>query len=244
MSAKDLQTTIEIPWLPGSKLTIRPMTLSDERMLLSNGSEGEAYAKLVKSCVTETENFDWKTDYSLIEHAYLLSKIRQITYGDEMVLSGYECPHCKHKNSNHLVNLSEYKIYPNLEPMYYTLEKSPLGDKKWRIAHPTLGRIEEMNNRYKEMKNDKKLSEDEIMGKFLQLQLISIFPGVSLECLEKWSDSGELSAYDIKKANHMLNNNPYGYDYRSTMKCHKCGQEMDISLHVLGSGFLVPYFGD
>lgn len=250
MSAKDLAVDIKIPWLPGSSLRIRPMTLADERKLLASPSDLESYKKLVKDCVLDSENFDWDKDYSSMEHAYILAQLRIITYGGEMAISGYKCPHCGFVNSNHLVNLSEYKLYPQMDKIYINLDKSDIGSDQVRIGHPplkVLKEIEERQDRMAKKKDDKGellYTEDEVMASFLEMQMLAIFIDYSLDELLELAHAGKLSVYDIKKANHYLVNHPYGYDYHSSMNCHKCKEEFEISLAVLGRGFLVPYFGD
>lgn len=250
MSAKDLAVDINIPWLKGSRVKLRPMTLEDERKLLASSNEISSYKNLLKDCILESENFDWDKDYSPIEHAYLLAQLRIITYGGDMLLSGYKCPHCGFKNSNHKVNLSEYKLYPNQDKIYIDLVKSDIENKKVRIGHPPIKVQEEIERRQTARAQEKKedgtplYTDDELMTFFLEMQMVAIFLDFSLDNLLEKAHSGELSMYDIKRANHILASNPYGYDYDSKMVCHKCHEEFDISLAVIGKGFLIPYFGD
>lgn len=242
MSAKDLQTVIEIPWIPGSTITIRPMTLADERKLISNSKEMKAYRNLIKDCVIDSKNFDWSRDYSMMEHAYLLAKIRQITYGDELAISGYKCPKCEHNNQNHLVYISQIPTHEvKTSPLLYKMERSPSLEEYQVISHPSLEKVDKIQDIIQGMRNDNK-SEDEIMAKFLELQLLSVFRNIDLEKAQEYSESGEISPYDVKKANKLLELNPYGLNLKSKMKCHKCGTEFPITIHILGSGFLVPYF--
>ena len=46
MAAIDQYSAVEIPWRPGSKVPIRPMSLRDERMLLADADERFALASL------------------------------------------------------------------------------------------------------------------------------------------------------------------------------------------------------
>lgn len=275
MSATDIVEKVEIPWLPGSLMTVRSLSIKDERYLLGCADHKRAYEDIIRRCVTVESGFEWDKDYSSRERDYLLAKIRILTYGGEMLLSGYECPHCGHKNSNHLVNLVDYELYPLRERLYIDLTKSMLPVKRVRVAGVPLSRVDEIIAKVTEYEKEllekdpmlaHKKKEPELKALsnayFLELTQLGVFVDYTLDELIDFVDKGYLHPYDVKKASHMILENPYGFNYDSTMVCHfkkemtrqvdgktetyikECGKEFNISLNVVGSGFLVPYFGD
>lgn len=241
MSAKDIQNIVSIPWIPGSKLKVRPMSLADERKLLTNTDEIHAYTELITSCVEPIEGFIWDRDYSFKERDYLLAQIRMVTYGDDMLLSGYKCPHCGFVNSNHLVNISKYEILPQKEKVIYTFERSELPIEESRISYVPFSRLDKIRDMIKE----ENLNEDDAIQRELEYSSLAVFLDLDLKEAIKLANEGKLSLYDIRKALHLLNDEKaYGYDYASKMVCHHkdCEKEFDIELAVICPGMLVPYF--
>lgn len=243
MSAKDIQSIIEIPWIPGSKLKVRPMSLADERRLLTNMDEIHAYTELIQNCVEALEGFIWDRDYTFKERDFLLAKIRMVTYGDEMILSGYKCPHCGFVNSNHLVNISKYNLLPQLEKVMYKFDRSEVGIEESRISYLPFSRLDKI----REIVKEEGLEGDDAIQRELELTSIAIFLDLDIKEASKLADEGKLSLYDIRRASHLLNDEKaYGYDYASKMVCHHkdCEKEFDIELAVICPGMLVPYFPD
>lgn len=241
MSAKDIASIVSIPWIPGSKLKIRPMSMADERKLLSNLDEIYAYSELVQNCVEPLEGFIWDRDYTFKERDYLLSQIRMLTYGDEMILSGYKCPHCGFINSNHLVHISKYNVLPQQDKVIYTFESSEVGIPESRISYLTYKRLDQI----KELIKKEDLDGDKAIHRELEYSSLGIFLDIEIDKVMELADSGKLSLHDIRKAIHLLeSDNAYGYDYRSTMTCHHkdCEKEFNIELAVICPGMLVPYF--
>lgn len=243
MSAKDTETIIEVPWLPGSKIKIRPMSIKEERKLLTNTDEEYSYNQLVEELCEPVARFTWEKDFGRPERDFLLAQIRVITYGPEMILSGYKCPECGHVNKNHVVNLSEFKIHPFKERAFYTFEKSDLDIEKSRI-----GLIPQARQKLiKDLVEESDLEGEYLALYEMELARVSVFLDIDLKEAHELATRGELSLYDIQKANHLLMTEyRYGYTNLDKMICHnkECEKEFEIQTPVLAPGWLVPYFGN
>ena len=244
MSVEQFWVEVSIPWLPKSKMKIRPLTLKDERKMLANPNESKAYEELIDDCVQIIEGFDKQKELSAVEVAWLLCQIRLITYGEDAVYSGIKCPSCGHVNNNHMIDLTKIKLHENKDYLYIVPKKSKFKDndgnvvEKVRIAYPSVSRMNAINESVKGK------SEEESNADIYYKLLLAVFIDYTDEELDAMVESGDLNILDAKYANQMLAAKPYGFDYSDKMKCHKCKGEFDYEIPVIGDGFLVPYFAD
>jgi hypothetical protein len=248
MAAIDQFSTVEIPWRPGSKVPVRPMSLRDERMLLADSDDRFALSSLVDRCIDweRAENFSKARDFGQPEMNYLLAKIRLMTYGDEIILSGIECPVCKHKNINHLVYISQLKLLPAKLPLYLTLAKPlPDGRERLKVSKYSIDRQKQISKEIKDHPNDNQLDLQSLTN---ELSKISLFPELELDEARTLAYEGHLGMMDIHKAIKILRDNQYGYEPTMKMRCHskKCtvegGAEIEFEFEVGGPGLLVPSF--
>lgn len=142
MAAFDLKIKIEIPWYIGSEIQIRPMTIKDERMLLASEDTAFAYEELIKRCCKVISNFNIEKDLSIVEKEYILSKIRSITYGGDMRMSGFTCPHCKAPNNDVKINTDKLENYDQSGYIYLDLsEKSNITSDNLDLKHLPKGQV-------------------------------------------------------------------------------------------------------
>lgn len=242
MSAKNQIVTIEVPWRPGSKIRIRPMSIADERAMLSDSDESYSYYNMAMRCIIDTEGLDMEKDFGRSELDLVLINMRIITYGEDMILSGYKCPHCNHVNKNHKVSLNEYRILeggvPELE-----LKRSSMPDNAThiRVQQVSVSRQREIDDKIVEISKSKS-EKGKLDTWLLTYMKLAIFPDYDLDVLVDLADNGDLSLLDIARAQQLLLNSPYGFDYNDKMICHQpeCKKEFDIIKFVPGPGLFVP----
>ena len=127
MSSSKYETTVKLPSkgllyedIP-EEITLRAITTNDEKMLYGSTS-GNAFSKVLKSCVVAPENIN-VGDLLPFDEQFLMLKLRTHTYGSMYSIQGV-CPECGHKHVFE-VNLDEFPVFTlddNFkEPLEFTL---------------------------------------------------------------------------------------------------------------------------
>jgi hypothetical protein len=116
----------------GNKVKIRPMSFSDERIILSNiNGKDSAISKLMSLCVLNIN----PNNLFIFDKLFLLLKIREISFGDEYS-SSVSCENCKKDNQisikipNLLINYVEDNF---VDPKDITL---PVSKKIAKVRSP------------------------------------------------------------------------------------------------------------
>lgn len=239
MSSKDYKVEIELPWRK-VKVKVRPLSLRDETRLVANaGNMREAYLDMIKEVCEPMEGFKLE-DITLADLDYLITQIRLITYGNELILSGIKCPHCGFKNSNVKFDITTIPHHPNDYINLMRLEKSDIGFESIKVAAPSLKRLNEITEMVKPEPNE---SEESLLTRHLMLLQLSVFIDYDMKELIDMADDGRLALYDIKKANNLLKLNPIGLDKVIEVICHHrdCKKTFDFTLDILSVGLMSPF---
>ena len=217
------------------KIKVRGMTVEEQKKLLASTAESQESIinDIVFNCVEYPDNLN-SIDLFIIDRDQILTKIRQLTYGDE-VKANYQCSTCNTSNET-VINLSNLDIKyfdDNLTlPIDVVTDAILVDDKPAKLSFtlPTLNsnKDNEILMRYhKKEKNTRSL--------MLYTSLFSTLYQINDELVDCQTKNQIMNIYmqlPASEFSKLLNaiNNDYGTQSTVTVNCTNCGQENQISI--------------
>lgn len=217
------------------ELHIRPMTGVEQDILTTERlvKQGKAVDMVLKNCIKEDINLD---ELLVGDYAFLLFKLREITYGDEIGLS-VRCPKCGADNEI-TVMISELplKVYEGSEPVELSLPS------KGRVVFrfPRMKDIKASERRAKPIGAEKTrvLAERRITS--LLAEILEEFDLPYLQSdIPKTEAVRSMLAKDITAWRRWIEDNSPGIDPVYQLACEECGRESKMSVEV-GADFFFP----
>lgn len=245
MSSSKYETTVKLPSkgllyedIP-EEITLRAITTNDEKMLYGSTS-GNAFSKVLKSCVVAPENIN-VGDLLPFDEQFLMLKLRTHTYGSMYSIQGV-CPECGHKHVFE-VNLDEFPVFTlddNFkEPLEFTLPEcgSQVSVKLLRNRDYDSIRSQARKIAKHTGANAKELEYLYRMARYIKaIDGEAVDEGKAQNFVEKLT--GRDSAYFWWRIDEEVK---CGVDTLSEVTCPNCGEEYDVPFAIT-SEFFRPRF--
>lgn len=217
------------------KVTIRPMTTKEEKMLYT-AKDGTFIQKIVASCTVDPENLDTNKLHPS-DITFLLYMIREMTFGPTYKQQ-MQCPYCNLKQDIEIdiTEMTNYLLdFDELEKEF-KIELPVCGDKL-ELQLLSQGDMERIAATIKKLNRQNKLKDPEgYEYTYRFASVIKTINGEERDIKEVIDYVDNLNLRDFDEIKKALSNVKIGIDTSNIRICKNCSEEVEVF------GVTVPEF--